>query len=166
MIFKSFQIFLLLLLFGCKTDTSKESTLNVSIINEFKLDSSKVIYQFYQKFGFTDLCEDIRIVSSLESSPNLKNELPISIENLKIINSFSNKVDSFNGKEISIVPNLRNVFNDIELIYNEYITDSVFTISFNKGKYELTNYKFESTLKIYDEESGMFYLEIHRCDGL
>ena len=82
-------IFLLFSLNSCSTRTVREDIANLNLAKEFGIDSTQLVYQYYQKFGFTDLCEDIRMVAKKKDMPNFEKKLPISIEDLKIINLIS-----------------------------------------------------------------------------
>ena len=152
-------------LIGCGTNTKTENKPNMSLAFEYKIDSTQLVYQYYQKFGFTDLCEDIRMVAKLNNSPNFKKRLPISEDDLKNINAFSNKSDSINSSQISFNSNTRNRFYDIELDFIEFRADSLITIELSNGEYEIIQTDLTETLKVYDKESGLLYVESHRCDG-
>lgn len=152
-------------LFSCGTNNHQENIPDINLAKEFGIDSTQLVYQYYQKYGFTDVCEDLRMVSKVANSPQLKKELPISTQDLKKIHSFSNKVDSITGPTLSFQSNSRNSFYDIELEFTEFITDSNLTLRLQKGKYEVTQTDTATTLKIYDQESGFFYIEVHRCSG-
>lgn len=153
-------------LIGCRTDNKNENKPNMNLALEYKIDSTQLVYQYYQKFGFTDVCEDIRMVAELNNSPNFKKRLPITEDDLKTINGFSNKVDSINSSQISFNSNTRNQFYDIELDFIEFNTDSMLTIELSNGEYEISQTDLTSTLKVYDKESGLLYVESHRCDGM
>lgn len=155
-----------LVLSSCSTSSKNEQKPNLHLAIEFGIDSSQLVYQYYQKFGFTDLCEDLRMVSKLNESPKLKNTLPISADDLKTINDFTNKVDSIDGSRISFESNSRGHFHDIEIDFIEYSSDSLLTIKLTKGEYEIIQTDFTSILKIFDSESGLFYVESHKCDGI
>lgn len=152
-------------LIGCGTNTKTENEPNMNLASEYKIDSTLLVYQYYQKFGFTDVCEDIRMVAKLNNSPNFKKRLPITEDDLKTINEFSNKVDSLNSSQISFNSNTRNQFYDIELDFIEFSTDSLLTIELSNGEYEIIQTELSSTLKVFDKESGLLYVESHRCDG-
>ena len=152
-------------LIGCGTNTKTENEPNMNLASEYKVDSTQLVYQYYQKFGFTDVCEDIRMVAKLNNSINFKKRLPITEDDLKTINGFSNKVDSINSSQISFNSNTRNQFYDIELDFIEFSTDSLLTIELSNGEYEIIQTDLTSTLKVYDKESGLLYVESHRCDG-
>lgn len=82
---------------GCRTNTKNENEPNMDLAYKYSLDSTQLVYQYYQKFGFTDICEDIRMVAKLNNSPNFKKKLPITKIDLKNINAFLNKVDPINS---------------------------------------------------------------------
>ena len=152
-------------LIGCETNTKSKNKPNMNLASEYKIDSTQLVYQYYQKYGFTDVCEDIRMVAKLNNSPNLNKRLPITEEDLKTINGFSNKVDSLNSSQISFNSNTRNQFYDIELDFIEFSTDSLLTIELSNGEYEIIQTKLTSILKVFDRESGLLYVESHKCDG-
>lgn len=150
---------------GCRTNTKTENEPNMTLASEYKVDSTQLVYQYYQKFGFTDVCEDIRMVAKLYNSPNFKKRLPITEDDLTTINGFSNKIDLINSSQISFSSNTRDQFYDIELDFIEFKTDSLLTIELSNGEYEIIQKNLTSTLKVYDKESGLLYVESHRCDG-
>ena len=152
-------------LIGCTTNTKNKNQPNLTLAAEYNIDSTQIVYQYYQKFGWTDVCEDIRMVAKLNNSPNFKKRLPITEVDLKTINGFPDKVDSFNISQISFNSNTRNHFHDIELDFFEFITDSSLTIELSDGEYEIIQTEFISILKVFDKESGLLYVESHKCDG-
>ena len=153
-------------LFGCKKNNKIDNKPDINLATEFKIDSIQLVYQYYQKFGFTDICEDIRMVSKLKDSPKFRKRLPINKNDLKKINSFLNKTDSINGTHISFRSNTRNKFYDIELDFIEFNSDSLLTVKLINGEYEIIQTDSTSTLKVFDKESGLLYVESHRCDGI
>ena len=153
-------------LFGCKKNNKIDNKPDINLATEFKIDSIQLVYQYYQKFGFTDICEDIRMVSKLKDSPKFRKKLPINKNDLKKINSFLNKTDSINGTHISFRSNTRNKFYDIELDFIEFNSDSLLTVKLINGEYEIIQTDSTSTLKVFDKESGLLYVESHRCDGI
>ena len=153
-------------LFGCEKNNKIDNKPDINLATEFKIDSIQLVYQYYQKFGFTDTCEDIRMVSKLKDSPKFRKKLPINKNDLKKINSFLNKTDSINGTHISFRSNTRNKFYDIELDFIEFNSDSLLTVKLINGEYEIIQTDSTSTLKVFDKESGLLYVESHRCDGI
>ena len=151
---------------SCGTSNKIESKPDMSLALEFGLDSTQLVYQYYQKFGFTDVCEDLRMLAKLKDSPQFKKRLPITNDDLKIINGFSNKVDSIKDSQISFETNTRSKFYDIELDFIEFSSDSLLKIQLTNGEYEIIQTEMTSTLKVFDRESGLLYAESHRCDGI
>lgn len=143
---------------------SSKIPLNKFMIDN-NIDSTNIKYQYYQKFGFTDICEHIRILSKIDSIPNLANDLPISYADRNLINRISNKTDSIFGDKILINYRDRNVFSDIELDFYEFQSDSNLVLNLTNGKYQVRISDFESELIIYDNKNKLIYYEIHRCDG-
>ncbi|NMM50858.1 hypothetical protein [Marinigracilibium pacificum] len=162
LILTSFVIVLCLI--SCGTNIKTDNTPNLKLASDYNIDSNQLVYQYYQKFGFTDVCEDIRMVAKLNKSPNFKKRLPITDNDLNTINSFSNKIDSINNSQISFESNTRNHFYDIELDFVEFNTDSLLTIDLSNGEYEIIQTDLTSTLKVFDKQSGLIYVESHRCD--
>lgn len=152
------------ILIGCGTNTKNENKPNMVLASEYKIDSTQLVYQYYQKFGFTDVCEDIRMVAKLNNSPNFKKRLPITEDDLKIINGFSNKTDSINKSQISFNSNTRSQFYDMKLDFIEFKTDTIMTIELSNGDYEIIQTNLTSTIKVYDKDSDLLYIESHRCD--
>lgn len=132
---------------------------------EFGIDSTELVYQYYQQFGFTDLCKDLRIISKQTSSPGLEKVLPISPENLAAIAKFSNKEDVFEEKIVIGNWKARRPNQDIENVFLEYIPDSSLAFNSKIGEYEIKILDSGSILKIYDREAKLLYIEVHRCDG-
>ena len=58
------------------------------------------------------------------------------------------------------------VRTNAQLDFIEFRADSLITIELSNGEYEIIQTDFTSTLKVYDKESGMLYVESHRCDGI
>lgn len=139
--------------------------LDSNLVKRFDLDTSKIVYQFYQEFGFTDLCKQIRLVSQTDSFPDLNNMLPISQDDLKKINSIPNKMDSIFRDSLIPIYSGRFYFQDIELDYFSYQPDSSLTIGLKKGKYDLVQTGLRTELIIFDSFKNMLYIEIHECDG-
>lgn len=157
-------VVIIFFLLNCTAKEDKTNIANYKLAEDFGIDSVDLIYQYYQKFGFTDLCEDLRMVSQ-KSLIKLNKKLPIDSNDLKIINNFPNKTDKINGKKLSFNSTLRQQFKDIELVFIEFKQDSMLLLSLENGEYEIKETKWNSTLKIYDNESGLYYIEIHQCDG-
>lgn len=165
--FPSHLIFavIFLVITGCTGSQKNENLPDYELIEEFGIDSTELVYQYYQQFGFTDLCEDLRIISKQTSSPGLEKDLPISPEDLAVIAEFSNKGDTFEEKIVIGNWKARSPNQDIENVFLEYIPDSLLEFNSRVGKYEIKISDSGSILKIYDREAKLLYIEVHRCDG-
>lgn len=133
---------------------------------QYGLDSSQVLMFYYQQFGFTDVCEDIRIACRMKSPPILQNALPISDSLLYRINSMENKTDSIDRNLLRLRTDLRIPFSDIEnefIYFHENESDSLFTLKLNEGSYEFLQTETAEIFKVFDKESGVFYVEVHKC---
>ena len=163
----SATLFLLSFIFISCVDAEKDETseLNKNLTEELGIDVSDVLYQRFQKFGFTDVCEDIRIISKLSTSPELANQLPMTMEDLTKFNSTPNKVDTLNGLSITTSAVPRDFYLDIELEYVNFVSDSNLTVQLEFGEYELKELAFGRQLTIFDSRNGLLYIELHRCDG-
>ncbi len=151
-----------ILLFGCSGQKANENYANYKLAREFKIDSINLKYQYYQKYGFTDLCEEIQMVSISEKTKAFEKMLPIEKEDLKLIKPIFPCIDD---SIIDLKNNSRNFYADIELDFSECLIDSNLNLRIAKGEYEFTETEFMTTLRIYDAESGLIYLGIRKCDG-
>ena len=150
---------------SCSSDNSLDfNKPNIKLAQKFHLDSINLMYQYYQKFGFHETCEDLRMVSKAQKKLSFKKDLPISLTDLKIINDFSNKADQLKGDKISFSTNTRNVFYDIEIDYVNYTNDSLLQVGLSNGSYELKHSDLNLILKVYDKDSDLYYIEMHQCD--
>ena len=138
---------------------------NKALAEEFGIKSSDLLLQRYQKFGFTDICEDIRMIAKCPSEPLLTKSLPISPEDLNHFNRTTNKVDSLNGIEISTSRLSRSFYQDIELEYVNFVANSNVTVQLSFGEFELTKLDYGLKLTVYDRNNQLIYIEVHRCDG-
>ena len=71
-----------------KVDNNKP---NFELASKYGIDSTQLVYQYYQKFGFTETCEQIRMVSKSASKTNFDKNLPFSVEDIKTINNNSDQ---------------------------------------------------------------------------
>lgn len=150
---------------GCTGSKKNESLPDYELIVEFGIDSTELVYQYYQQFGFTDLCEDLRIISKQTSSPGLEKDLPISLEDSAVIAKFSNKGNVFEEKIVIGNRKARRQNQDVENVFLEYIPDSLLVFNPKVGEYEINILDSGSILKIYDSEAKLLFIEVHRCDG-
>ena len=154
-----------LLFFYWPVQSNNENKADYSLIEEFGIDSNELVYQYYQAFGFTDLCEDLRLISKQPTALELQKNLPLTQEDLALINRFPNKSDSIQEKIMMGNLEARNAQRDIELRFLEYIPDSSLVFQLKEGEYEIIQTDTSSILKIFDSINKLLYIEVHRCDG-
>ena len=156
---------LIVCLVRCGPAEKQDSRPNMILAQQFGLDTADVLAQYYQKFGFTDVCQDLRMVAKVSGDMYFEKTLPISADDLKRIHQFSNKLDSIANYQIEF-PVIHRFYNsDIELDYHTYYSDSLNTVQLNHGSYEIIQSRFGSVLKIFDNVNGLLYIESHTCDG-
>ncbi|WP_306643933.1 hypothetical protein [Sanyastnella coralliicola] len=154
-----------LLFVSCRTnDSFNDKTFN-ELTHKFNIDSSQVVYMFYQKYGFTDVCEDLIMLTNVDLNPELSERLPMSDHDLEMVAMFSISQTSAKPIQAMLSPDQGSEFKDIELEYLDYNPSSLKSIDFVDGSYEITQTQMMFTLKIYDEESGLLYVASHGCDG-
>ena len=162
----TFSILLIFLVACGNQENTKTNIPNFNIANEFGIDSTELVYQYYQKYGFAETCEDIRMVSKPNEPLDFEKTLPITKEDLEIINAFENKADSLMGNKINLSRNTRDVFYDIEQEFLEFGNPDSIRLSLTKGYYQISTSNLMNTLKVYDSNSGLLYIEVQRCDGM
>ncbi|MEL6850491.1 MAG: hypothetical protein AAFP92_18365 [Bacteroidota bacterium] len=133
-------------------------------IKGYEIEKDQILYQYFEKFGFTDICIHIRSYFAVEnwSITDGWKELPMTSKDISKVNSIPNKIDSLESDVLSIFYQDKDFFADISLSSDEFIRDTVFakTINLKQGYYRLT----ESTFEVYDSNSGAIYYENHSCD--
>jgi hypothetical protein len=156
------KVGIVLLLTACETEDGRVLS-DIPEFEKYELENSKVLYQYYEKFGFTDVCTHSRMYfkASGITSGNGWKRLPFSKHDLALINSFSNKVDTLDKVALNVVYPLKDYFSDISLDQREYRKDSVFsaTIPLGNGYYKVGVHSFE----IYFNVLNTMYCEYHTC---
>ncbi|MCB0431378.1 MAG: hypothetical protein H6585_06505 [Flavobacteriales bacterium] len=153
---------------GCDPPQTHElpALSRLAMLGNLAADSTRILYQYYEKFGFTDVCIHHRALIHCDVPPSGVDgwvSLPFAPLELEHINGMSNKVDSISdGPILNAMFMEKQSFSDISLERWEYVMDSVsLEVPLWRGKYHFTG----DSLLIYDEEKGNLYLEVHQCDG-
>lgn len=165
---KIYYLLIGLFLLGCENPNKDNVEFPINTSFNEKVMNNNIVYQFYEKFGFTDICIHHRIVVKVEEF-NPTSEwyfLPIPDSIVKRINNISNKVDKVGSKTYSTFYKDKEAFTDITIESKEYIKESVsakdIELSLENGFYKYEN----NTIKIYDPIKKLLYIEVHTCDGL
>jgi hypothetical protein len=120
-----------------------------------------MIYQFYHKYGFTDVVDRVISISALEDSIALAHPYPID-------STILNKVGSFDYQRFLPEENIhihKNylVNKDVSLKVFEYgLPPDVMIIQ--EGSYEVLQKGQISTLRIIDKKKRLEYLEVVKTD--
>jgi hypothetical protein len=147
---------------SCSNQERNENLADYKLAKEFGIDSASLKYQYFQKYGFTETCEDIHMIYIPKSSSDFINNLPIKKADLQVLKP---KFIRITDSTIAINRNSRFINVDIELGYSEYLPDTNLNFRIKNGKYEISESEFSTTLRIFDEESGLVYVGIKQCDG-
>ena len=140
------------------TQIKREDLPNFDIAKKYGIDSASLAYQYYQKYGLTDVCEDIKMIARMEVAPRLHKKLPFSSNDLEKLD-----IKRINGSEYKFLLDERDLFQDIELDFIEYTPDTTLRLNLEKGYYEIRANDLNHVIKIYDAKSGLFYIEVHKC---
>lgn len=146
--------------------TSNKSHLpSIYSVSGLEIPEERIVYQFYEKFGFTDLCEHNRLlldsISIVIDSSWV--ELPIQESDLDKINHISNKVDTLLMSGYSVRYRYKSFFSDISIEIVEYLrknsNEKDFILNLQNGYYKLS----KENLVIYDDKKSMIFYENHTC---
>lgn len=166
---KKIYFLLILCLFSCNGHTVEYlDTPNKNMLSEYStIENSKLIFQFYQEIGFTDVCKNYREIYILQSNKFLKNKkgkwykLPISQQHLEDINFSLQGFDKI--LEADWYPKFLNKeFLDITIETKVFFPDDSLTkIPLCKGYYQYN----DTTVIIYDQNVNILYYASTMCDG-
>ncbi|BDD08912.1 hypothetical protein FUAX_13440 [Fulvitalea axinellae] len=159
------RVVLILLLFcSCTEEKDVAREPDLSLVKHYGIGKEGILYQFYEKFGFTDVCEHSRTYFKIKNFKLDKTwkALPLSDKDRLKINSISNKADSVKGDAIPVIYKMKDFYLDISLDMNEFIKDSVRldAVNLSKGFYRVGKKHFE----VYSPQRETIYYEKHSCD--
>lgn len=153
---------LLVLVISCDEEVKQEKLPEIVLVDSLNINPNNIVYQYYEKFGFTDVCTHYRVLlkNDTEERSSWK-KLPFKVGDLKKINQMSNKVDPISGEIYNPKFRKKDVFDDILLERKEFFAeDSLKSLNLLHGFYQVG----ESFFKIYDEKNKVLYVEIHVCN--
>ncbi|MEL7005684.1 MAG: hypothetical protein AAFN93_23590 [Bacteroidota bacterium] len=163
-------IFLSIMLCSCWVPQKKEPLKlpDVSLATKLGLDvdSSMFLYQYTERFGFTDICIHerglLRINEILAVNTTGFQKLPLTIRQIKQINDIPEKIDSLGLSELVVDYQYKDAFRDIMIEHGEYDTspDSVISIDITEGYFHFS----DTSLLIYKPSLRLLYYEVHECD--
>jgi hypothetical protein len=150
---------------SCNSETEEAETVQLSGMHTPGIKKQDVLYQFYQRYGFTDVCIHRRTLYKTnlnEGSLKGWKQLPMTKGDIEKVNGLENKVDKINGTDFRIIYRQRKRFEDIELEQSEFKnTGSVQPGSlFKTGLYKVN----DTVFLLYDTNANLIYQEEHFCD--
>lgn len=150
---------------SCKEKELPKSTPRVSLVKNYKVKEGDILYQYYEKFGSTDICIHGRTYFKHLGAINIKDwkKMPIDKNDLAKINEMANKVDDFDGTHLGIVYAQKDFFSDISLEAEEYIKDSSIQegIVIHDGFYRIN--ARGNKVEFYFSKYKTIFQEYHTC---
>lgn len=125
-----------------------------------------IVYQYYEKFGFTDVCTHYRAVYRASSFAAWRKKpwqrLPLTTMGLECANSLNEKTDAMMAAGFQAVYREKYKFADIRLDGKEFVSNGFDSIFFpaRRGGFHCS----DTIIKIFDEEKKLLYLEYHKCN--
>lgn len=119
--------------------------------------SGQIAYQFYHKYGFTDIEEHLILVVQPDEPLALGSDLPMTVvdaDRLKVINKSKFTKDS----TLNFAPGTY-AHADIRIEALEFYAGQELQIFVKSGTYEIIQTDSAETLILSDEQSGMVYIE-------
>ena len=166
MIKKRFPILVLFVLLqvSCIKTNEKENKLpNSNLIKGYDVKSEDIFYQFYEEFGFDEVCIHNRAYFKIENFKldNNWKKLPISKNDLSKLKLIPNKIDTLEGNSLRIKYSHKLFFDDISLVRKEFISENSFDniLGLSEGYYKIEN---SNSFMIYTKKN-MIYYEEHYC---
>jgi len=154
-----------LVLVSCNTSSKKQSKNNITDISQligYKVEAKEIIYQYYEKYGFTDLCIHNRtyfVKENFKVNEQWK-RMPLNELDIVRLNSIEEKVDTIQKGNITY--EYKSFFEDIKIKSTEYRKDTVFKnqLDLKNSYYKISDYSFE----IYNPKNKTIYFEYHFCN--
>ncbi len=158
----SMTILILILIQSCippSTDQiEKIDTPNNSKIKDFGIKiTGQIIYQFYQKYGFTDLKEHLILIVKPENVDHISTDLPFDSLDIKRVEKID--MQKFIKDKPIIFVYEKNMHTDIRLESEEYDSGKEKLVFHENGKYELIQTDSTETIFVFDSQTGLLYAE-------
>lgn len=161
-----YAILFLLLLVSCVTTTKENDKLpKSSLIKGYDVSNDDILYQFYEEFGFDEICTHTRSYFKVENFKTKEGwvKLPMSKKDVLKLRLIPNKIDTLKGKTLDVKYAYKLFFDDISLDRKEHVNDTdpfENEISLEKGYYKIDG----STFLIYNTNNRIYYEE-HYCNN-
>lgn len=129
-----------------------------TILKDFGIENNgRIVYQFYEKYGFTDIEEHLILLVETDNFDHLNYDLPLESDlNLSFVKIDLKKFETDEKLNLNLEKELHS---DIRIDSKEYDSGVLPDFSFQKGKYHLTRTDTIETIYILDSISGLLYIE-------
>ena len=158
-----FYEFLIVVLLGSCILPSTDKIKNLdnpdnSITKEFGIDiDGKIIYQFYQKYGFSDFEEQLILIVKTNTVDFLTTKLPFDSKKKKKLNRID--LNKFIIDKPINFDSEKTIQSDIRLTSKEYDARKNDLVLYNNGNYKLIHNDSIETIYVYDWLNGLMYIE-------
>ena len=132
-----------------------------SIIDKFGIKpTGEIIYQFYQKYGLTDLEEHLIMIVRPANTKVLTLNLPFDslvisrLEHINFGKFVKNSPVDFSAEKTNQA--------DIRLEAKEFDSGKERAINYGRGKYKIIRNDSVETLFVYDKQAKLLYIESKR----
>ncbi|MEH0154517.1 hypothetical protein V6R21_10260 [Limibacter armeniacum] len=120
-------------------------------------ETGQIIYQFYQKYGFTDLEEQLILITKPEKIDFLTSDLPLNLTDLQNLEKID--VRKFKRDTSIIYEVEKYIHSDMRLESEEFDSSKNKSVFHVKGKYKFVQTDSVETLWLFDKQTGLMYIE-------
>ena len=130
-------------------------------IENFNLKfDGEILYQFYQKYGFTDLEEQLILIVKPNSTDLLINELPFNTMEFNRLERI--QTNYFFNQAFLNLKVKKDAFMDIRIESKEYNPIDTIKFDASKGKYLILTTDSVETLYVWDSNNNYLYIESNK----
>ena len=155
-------LFIPLAVFNSCSNSNIHNSPNKELCDKFLIDTNNVEFQFYQEYGWTDLCWTNVILAKSDTLINFNNRFPIKEKDLALFHLNSDSVKTFSPYKVK---------NNSDLALDAYVffRSKSHKINCTIGSYEEIYFKNEfgtltHQIYLYDEINNLLYIKEYYCD--
>ena len=163
---KRFRIYILILTLtltqSClppsKDQIQKIETPDKALLSDFGIElSGEIIYQFYQKYGFTDLEEQLILVMKPRGFDLKMSDQPLNSPEIKSLQKTS--IRKFTDNQPIDFTHEKFQQADIRLESKEYDSGQSKSVHFNNRTYRIIQTDSTETIYVLDHQTQLMYVE-------
>lgn len=146
---------------SCSFEGSSEivqlESADLTLLKNFNIQLKGVPkYQFYEKYGFTDIEEHLILILEKPDNFRFPNKLPLDSISLNDLGKI--QTQKFGGAFWEEIDKQKEFFSDIRLEAKEYFTTK-FELHFRKGSYQIKQQDRMEMIVILDDENKLLLIE-------